>query len=220
MKEYVQRNRKGFSVPPPENVLLNARLKDGNEVRVYFRNGKWDWDGAEPIAWRWPLRALSWKQPYAELMFHGKQETRSWYTPYRGDVLICASKDEYGLKEIESISGEKQFDRIYEVLIQNWKEDKSYVNKMLDQRGMAIAIGTLTSCKEMSKEDEDATFVKYVNPWIKNNKDKRLYCHIYSDVRPIIPFPWKGTQGWKEVSLDVVKQIQFTEELKVKLRHK
>ena len=48
-----------------------------------------------------PIKALSWKQPYASLMLKGKIETRSWPTNYRGLVLICASKAPYSIKEIK-----------------------------------------------------------------------------------------------------------------------
>jgi hypothetical protein len=41
------------------------------------------------------IRALTWKEPYASLMLHGKIETRTWYTKYRGLVLICAGLKHY-----------------------------------------------------------------------------------------------------------------------------
>ena len=39
------------------------------------------------------VRALSLKQPYANWVASGRKtlETRTWSTPYRGDILICAS---------------------------------------------------------------------------------------------------------------------------------
>ena len=40
------------------------------------------------------LKAISLKQPWANLVASGKKsiETRKWKTPYRGDVVICSSK--------------------------------------------------------------------------------------------------------------------------------
>lgn len=40
------------------------------------------------------MKALSLHQPWAELIAQGKKtiETRKWTTPYRGPLLICASK--------------------------------------------------------------------------------------------------------------------------------
>lgn len=44
------------------------------------------------------IRALSLQQPYANLVASGKKtlETRKWSTPYRGDMLICASRSGVG----------------------------------------------------------------------------------------------------------------------------
>jgi hypothetical protein len=127
------------------------------------------------------IRALSWKQPYASLMLHGKIETRSWSTKYRGKVLICASKKPYYEIELLGISGDVQTQRIFELI--NSKG-------MKEPTGKAIAIGELVDCRQMEKEDEQKTFVKY---------RPGLWCHVYDNVRPICPFNWKGTQGWKKL---------------------
>lgn len=136
------------------------------------------------------LLALSWKQPYAELMLHGKIETRSWNTKYRGWVLICASKKLYEVESIISISGYTQYDRIFEALPNSTK----YLC------GQAIAIGRLVHSRQMEPGDEDSCFVEY-NP--------QRYCHIYEDVQAIEPFPWKGSQGWKEVSQEIKNHIKL-----------
>lgn len=41
------------------------------------------------------FKAISLKQPWANLVAEGKKtiETRKWATPYRGDLLICSSKN-------------------------------------------------------------------------------------------------------------------------------
>src|SRR3989344_4787890 len=41
------------------------------------------------------LKAISLKQPWANLVASGKKsiETRKWKTPYRGDLVICSSKN-------------------------------------------------------------------------------------------------------------------------------
>jgi hypothetical protein len=69
-----------------ENENLNEVKKptDANNVLAA---------GSFPIDQK--LMALSWKQPYAELMLHGKIETRTWQTKYRGWVMVCASKQPY-----------------------------------------------------------------------------------------------------------------------------
>lgn len=144
------------------------------------------------------LRALSWKQPFASLMLHGKIETRIWDTQYRGYVLICASKAPYNDSEILHIAGNKQYGRIHSICPK-------------EPTGVAIAIGRLVDSRFMVKGDEDACFVEYHEPWLHTSKKtgkkswKRLWCHVYEDVQPIVPFEWLGSQGWSTVN-DAVKR--------------
>lgn len=137
--------------------------------------------------------ALSWKQPYGNLMFHGKVETRTWPTNYRGWVMICASKTSYKSHQIWSISGTNQFGRISNQLLHSG----SFMHKF---RGHAIGVGKLVDCRKMTKSDEDICFVEF---------HPNLYCHIYENVRAIVPIPWKGTQGWKEVNEEYKSKIEF-----------
>lgn len=140
------------------------------------------------------MLALSWKQPFGMAMLHGKIETRSWNTNYRGPVLICTSKKAYDLATVKRISGEKLF------IDMCLKMDNDTAT--IDLNGYAIAIGNLVDCRPMTPEDEAETFVKY---------SEGLYCHVYADVKPIRPFLWKGTRGWKTVDPETVKQIQLLE---------
>jgi hypothetical protein len=138
-----------------------------------------------------PMRALTWKQPFANLMLHGKVETRTWATDYRGLVMICAAQEPYDMADIHRISGTEQHSRVIE-------QDGTgpWVT------GMAIAVGELVGCHAHRKEDEDATFVGHLRGF-------RLYCHIYRNVRPIKPFPWKGKQGWSTVPQEVIEGIVY-----------
>ncbi len=136
------------------------------------------------------MLALSWKEPFASLMLHGKIETRTWKTNYRGWVLICASQKEYPWNTVLDISGEKQFERITELII---------AGKLISNPGFAIAIGKLVACYPMTTIQEDKCFVEY---------HPDLWSHVYEDVHPIKPFPWKGTQWWKEVSFEIKEGIQ------------
>ena len=52
----------------------------------------------------------------------------------------------------------------------------------------------------MQKEDENLGFVQY-NPV--------LWCHIYQNVKPIVPFLFKGRQGWTNVDESILKQIKY-----------
>lgn len=136
------------------------------------------------------VMALSWKQPFAELMLHGKIETRTWFTNYRGLVLICASKQPYHQEVYGSISGPEQYKRIWNTL---GNPDECIT-------GNAIAVGRLINCYPMRKEDEDKCFVEYY---------PGRYCHVYDDVKAIKPFPWKGSQGWRKVSQEIIDQIEY-----------
>lgn len=126
------------------------------------------------------LKALSWKEPFASLMLHGKIETRTWHTHYRGKVLICSSQKPYSKKQILAIMGFGNYSR--------WQKMNL---EMLN--GHAIAIGTLIDCRPMTEDDVTNAFVKY-------NPD--LYCHVYEDVRAIEPIPFKGQVGWKNMPAD------------------
>lgn len=137
------------------------------------------------------IRALSWKNPFADLMLNGKIETRTWNTDYRGLVLICVSKTGYNRTEVFNISGPLQFSRLLETIeYKKWSE----------KQGFAIAVGELVDCRKMTKEDENLAFVEFYPD---------LYCHIYKNVRPIKPIPWKGTQGWKTLSQEDISKIEF-----------
>ncbi len=135
------------------------------------------------------IRYLGWKQPFAEMMLHGKDETRSWPTKYRGLVLITASKTPYSQSAIKRIAGDVQYTRIM-----NYIEDRPL------QLGKAIAVGRLFDCRKMLATDENKTFVKF-NP--------ELYVHRYTDIRPIEPIPITGAQGWRKLSPDFLSAIHF-----------
>ena len=77
------------------------------------------------------------------------------------------------------ISGQYQFERI--------------MNRVADHHdlikyGMATHIGELVDCRPMKPEDMNMTFTRF---------DESLFCHVYENVKPIIPIHWKGQQGWK-----------------------
>lgn len=157
-----------------------------------------------------PLRALSWKNPFAELMLHGKIETRVWATKYRGPVLICASQKSYSEMSVIGIAGEVQAQRIFSLLTATGTRERNEY---------AIAIGNLVHCREMHKADEYKCFVNYREPWIEERISKKtgkirrvkmkLYCHIYENVRAIEPIPWKGSQGWREVPEEIKQTIKI-----------
>lgn len=135
------------------------------------------------------MRYLGWKQPYANLMLHGKAETRTWPTKYRGLVLITASKIPYSDNKIIEISGIRQFNRI-----------RLNLKGSHLRYGYAIAVGRLVDCRPMQVEDEYKCFVQY---------QKGLYMHVYEDVKPIVPIQIKGAQGWRKLSKEFIDKIEY-----------
>ena len=133
------------------------------------------------------VRALSWKEPYASMMLHGKIETRTWNTDYRGLVLMCASQKEYRKSDVLRISGYDTAQKIYE-LIQD------------EKNGLAYAIGRLIDSRRMKPEDSERAHVIY---------RKELWCHVYDSVHLIKPFTWLGTQGFKKLSSEEKLKIKF-----------
>lgn len=134
------------------------------------------------------LKALTWKQPFAELMLHGKIETRTWRTHYRGWVLICAGAQPYNQNQIKEIANNP-----FKILTTLGIGHEPLVN------GKAIAIGKLVDCRPMTPEDAEKCFVSYRDG---------LWCHIYENVKPIKPIKWKGSQGWRTVALAIKQQIK------------
>lgn len=140
------------------------------------------------------VMALWWKQPYASAMLIGKIETRTWKTNVRGKVLICASKTPYKPNESLKISGEFEHDMFMQI------HKKSSSIGTLDSNGVAIAIGDLVDCRPMTPEDEEKCFVKY---------REGLWCHVYENVRVIKPFEMKGCQGWRILTEEQKKLIEY-----------
>lgn len=142
-------------------------------------------------------RALSWREPFASLMLppFNKIETRSWSTKYRGPVLICASQKAYSGNTVARICGEKQWYRIIDLI----SNKELYGPGHISASGNAIASGYLVDCRPMTKADEEKCFVQYFPD---------LWCHVYEDVRPIKPFPWKGTRRWAILTEEQISKIQ------------
>lgn len=135
------------------------------------------------------IKALTWKEPFASLMIHGKIETRVWNTEYRGNVLICAGLQSYDDVQIKHLCG-TQAARVLEYMKKNTN----------DCKGHAIAVGRLNHVRRMEPTDEEACYVQYA---------PSLYCHIYTNVRPIIKIPYSGAQRFGLVMPEVLNKIVY-----------
>jgi hypothetical protein len=126
------------------------------------------------------LRMLGWKQPFASLMLHGKIETRTWNTAYRGKVLIYSTKEIFTTDDLleQGLCDELLIDKI---------KDTLRMEETVELLGTAFATGELIHTRRMKPEDEERCFVKY---------DPKRFCHIYSNVIRIVPFAITGTQSF------------------------
>ena len=121
------------------------------------------------------IKALSIREPWATAIAEGGKtiETRSWSTPYRGPLLICASKafDEHALPVAAEGAG----------------LPVEQVRAGLTPRlGKAIAIANLIDCRPMAPADEEAALC---------GCGPGLFAWVLTDVQPIPHFPVKGKLG-------------------------
>lgn len=137
------------------------------------------------------IMALSWNQPFASLMLHGKIETRKYKTNVRGRILICSCKEVYPNYKLFNISGPLHMLKINETLCDELTKELL---------GYAIAIGNLTDCRKMQLQDSMLTFTNFT---------ENLWCWIFKDVRRIKPFEWKGKQGWKKLNENEKGKIEI-----------
>ena len=139
------------------------------------------------------IRMLTIRQPFASLLLNGKTiETRYRLTNYRGLVLIHTGLVSYTSVEVDIISTMEQFLKIGSL----YMDDKMNDNLI----GHAIAIGNLIDCRPMNKIDEAEAFVEH---------HQSLYSWVFKDVKAIVPFKIKGSQGMNKLSLEQKKLIKF-----------
>jgi activating signal cointegrator 1 len=134
------------------------------------------------------MKAISLWQPWASLIAikAKKVETRSWYTSYRGELLICAAKTVnspyrdyyYSLPVIPMISETEPVP--FEDL----------------PRGKAVAKVQLIDCVKMTRKmiNETPENEKLVGDWKVGR-----FAMILDDIQAIEPFYVKGQQGLFEV---------------------
>lgn len=145
------------------------------------------------------MLALSWKEPFATLMIAGnKIETRTWETKVRGLVLICSSLKPYTTDESLAIMGQDNFNRAGNVFLATGMWPKLTTGP--STYGKAIGIGRLVDCRPMKSKDEERCFVEY---------SPDLWCHEYTEVQTIDPFPFVGGQKWRKIEVSLRQQLHI-----------
>ncbi len=124
------------------------------------------------------MKALSVKQPWAHLICPGPKriETRSWYTQYRGDLLICSSRN---------------FDDDFESAWAGTSQQRIWFGHIIEY-GKAICIATLSGCRRMTHEDETLSLCRCY---------PAAYSWVLENIRPVEPFSVKGKLGLFDVEL-------------------
>jgi hypothetical protein len=138
------------------------------------------------------MKAISVQQPFAFEILSGQKtiEVRTWDTLHRGDLLICSSKKPaFSKDEMEEMEEEYGCTFLY---------------------GHALCIVRVADARLMQKGDEEKALMDEIDP--------EAYSWVIEDVRPIIPFPVKGKQGFFEVddSLVTVSPFKYDETVVVK----
>lgn len=141
-----------------------------------------------------PTRTLGLYQPYAQLMLHGKIETRWVRVGHKppfplGPYLIYSCLADYTLPQLSQIAGH-QYPRIIEK-----------INGLKLLHGVALCVAELEKKIWIVPGMDDETFVRYQPPvWRVNKKGERYKVAmaglVFKDVKPIKPFHFKaGKQG-------------------------
>lgn len=129
------------------------------------------------------MKALSVKQPWAEMILSGKKtiEVRTWKTDYRGDLLICSSL-RYDWNCANQAIPDRPYYRPHSLIC-----------------GQALCVVNLIACRPFEWTDEWNSFVQF-------QKDLKLFAWILSDVKRIKPFPVKGKLKLFEVNYEFQNQ--------------
>ena len=111
------------------------------------------------------MKALSVRQPWGSLILSGRKsiETRTWFTEYRGPVLICASNVRQMSDEGRDAMKRHELDDI--------------------PRGVALCLVDLVDCRPMIADDEAAACCSLYD---------RAFSWCLANVRPVRQVPLKG----------------------------
>ncbi|MBP8646146.1 MAG: ASCH domain-containing protein [Syntrophobacteraceae bacterium] len=129
------------------------------------------------------MKALSVQQPFAFEILSGTKtiEVRSWDTLHRGDLLICSStKPAFSREEMNEIEEEYGCRFRY---------------------GQALCVVRIADVRPMRPGDEEEAMVNEIDP--------DAFSWLIEDVRPVVPFPVKGRQGFFEVEDALIRLSPF-----------
>lgn len=139
------------------------------------------------------MKAISLWQPWASLIASGakKIETRSWYTSYRGPLVIHASK-----RRVKSELIELSEDANY-IAALGVEPHEAYQKLMDLPLGAIVAVVNMTGCYSVEMLKPSTGFGGEY--WL-GNYDFGRYGWVLEGVKPLAePIPFKGQQGFFDV---------------------
>ena len=137
------------------------------------------------------MKVLSCIQPWGNLIAWKIKiiETRKWYTWYRGDLLIVASKtlDLYAATDIRKYLEAREIIKTESDLLSN--------------RGQALCLVELYDCKPMTKQDEQAACCRVYD---------KAHSFFLRNIRPVYPFYVRGQLNIFPIDMEI-EELQFIE---------
>lgn len=145
------------------------------------------------------VRGLWLKEPFATLTaFHGKVETRSWSTNYRGLVLICSSLKPFTNRHLFAMCGDAL---CHDIRKRVQPEGKSYGS--MPQGGVAVCLTQLVEVRKL--QEHDTHFINWRSgPYWATE----AFAWIFDDVIPVKPVPLRGQLGMPRLSDEIKAQIE------------
>jgi len=126
------------------------------------------------------MKALSIRQPYIGLIADEikLKEIRSKKTNYRGDVLLCASKN-YDKQHLQAIK-------------MLYKKEKGFVPIFFDLFGKSVCIAEIYDCQPMNESDADEACIDY---------QPNMFSWYLRNIRNVIPKDIKANVGFFEANI-------------------
>jgi len=142
------------------------------------------------------MKCISLWQPWASLMAVGSKtiETRSWYTPYRGPLLIHAAKRKV-IRELEEIANDPAFDDGLMEL-----GGASLKSLLALPYGAIVAQVELIDCRRTESFDVGEILDDY--PY--GNFEPGRFGWVCKDAKRWHPVEYRGQQGLFDVDIDLV----------------
>ena len=153
------------------------------------------------------MKAISLWEPWASLIRTGAKtfETRSWSTPYRGKLLICAAQGGLPKYKLEELISKRRFQEGLKPLIRHLKRGNSNIQVAPEHLsfGKAVALVELIDCipTEVLSNRAIGTDMPF-----GNFSEGRFAWKLKLLRNDFTPFPIKGYQRLYNVDDNIVNR--------------